>query len=173
MILRPVIVDDGEAGETTILQVRAKMYQLEDKEIGWKERGAGMLKINVPESCVQFDEAGVPIPGSFDASGLECDDDDDDDDDDDEDSKGKRTVRLIMRQDHTLRVILNTAIVPATDFQERAALKASNILFTAFEGEEGKPVQMKVRAGGDCLCWSCCGLLTLHIDESRQCPGFS
>jgi hypothetical protein len=142
----PVTVDDGETGEVTILQVRAKMFQLEDKETGWKERGSGMLKINVPESCVSFDElSGMPIAGSFDASGLEADSDDEEDSGG---ARGGKIVRLIMRQDHTLRVILNTAIVGATNFQTREGLKATNIIFTAFEGDEGRPVQMKVRSVG-------------------------
>jgi hypothetical protein len=134
------VVDDGETGEVTILAVRAKMYQLDDKAAGWKERGAGMLKINVPESSISRDDSGQPIPGSFDASALE----EADEEAADEDSvAGRRTVRLLMRQDHTLRVILNTALTGPIDFQERAGLKATSILFTAFEGKEARPVQMK------------------------------
>lgn len=133
-----VEVDDGEAGEATIVSVRAKMFSL-DKEAGWKERGAGMLKINVPRVCVQFDEAGAPIPGSFDASGLE------DDDEAGPESKGHKVARLIMRQDQTHRVILNTVLVPAMQFQEKTSLKYVGILFTAFEGEGAKPVSVTMR----------------------------
>lgn len=135
---RAVEVDDGEAGEATVVSVRAKMFSL-DKEAGWKERGAGMLKINVPRGCVELDETGVPVPGSFDASGLEADDEAGDD------SQGHRMARLIMRQDQTHRVILNTAIVPAMKFQEKTSLKSVGILFTAFEGEEAKPVSVTMR----------------------------
>lgn len=126
-------VDNGEAGEATILQVRAKIYHLDKTATPavWKERGAGNLKINVPESTVDTDENGVPIPGSFDASGLE-----------DADIK---TVRLIMRQDSTHRVILNTAIIPAMMFQEKATNKAVCVLFTAIEaGGEAVSIQVKV-----------------------------
>ncbi|EQL01014.1 hypothetical protein G6O67_000340 [Ophiocordyceps sinensis] len=136
--LHKVEVDDGEAGEATIVSVRAKMFSL-DKEAGWKERGAGMLKINVPRVCVQFDEAGAPIPGSFDASGLE------DDDEAGPESKGHKVARLIMRQDQTHRVILNTVLVPAMQFQEKTSLKYVGILFTAFEGEGAKPVSVTMR----------------------------
>ncbi|KAF7560783.1 hypothetical protein G7046_g3369 [Stylonectria norvegica] len=135
--LQRVAVNDGEAGEATVISVRAKMFY-HDKEAGWKERGAGMLKINVPQVCVDFDDAGAVIPGSFDASSLE-------DDEGDETSKGHKGARLIMRQDQTHRVILNTAIVPAMEFQEKATLKTVGILFTAFEGEPAKPVSITMR----------------------------
>jgi Ran-binding protein 3 len=134
-----VVVDDGEAGEVTILAVRAKMYLLEDKAAGWKERGAGMLKINVPYDCIEFDESsGQPLPGTFHASPLQVADA--------AAAKEKKIVRLLMRQDHTLRVILNTALTGATEFKETAGLKATSVLFTAFDGAEARPVQMKVYA---------------------------
>lgn len=127
------------------------MFSL-DKEAGWKERGAGMLKINVPRGCVDFGEGGAPIPGSFDASGLEVDDGDE--------SKGHKVARLIMRQDQTHRVILNTAIVPAMQFQEKTSLKYVGILFTAFEGEEAKPVSVTMRVSSRPL-WHRRNVLTL------------
>ena len=132
-------MNDGEAGEATVISVRAKMFY-HDKEAGWKERGAGMLKINVPQVCVDFDESGVVISGSFDASGLELDDAEGSGS-----SKGHNVARLIMRQDQTHRVILNTAILPAMKFQEKASLKSVGILFTVFEGEPAKPVSITMR----------------------------
>lgn len=130
--LTTVVVDDGEGREITIFSVRSKMYLME-KGVGWKERGAGMLKVNVPRSTVDIDGNGVPDPSSFDPSALGDDD------------AGRKHVRLIMRQDHTLRVILNTVIQPAMTFQVTHKLKSATILFTAFEGGEAKQVQMKVR----------------------------
>ncbi|KAF6821604.1 nuclear protein export protein [Colletotrichum sojae] len=138
--LQKITVDDGEAGEATVTQVRAKMFYLE-KEVGWKERGSGMLKINVPEACVSFDDAGVPIPGTFDASGLE----DDIDDAEAGGNKGHKVVRLIMRQDQTHRILLNTVILPAMNFQEKTSLKSVGVMFTAFEGEDAKPVSVHMR----------------------------
>lgn len=173
--LQRVAVDDGEAGEATLLQVRARMYYLDKDLGGWKERGAGMLKINVPEHCVEFDRDGSVIPASFDASTLGEEEEEGtqssagagaDADDEEavagsgaEDSNGKprakatgaatiprRTVvRLIMRQDSTHRVILNTAVLPSTEFKERQTLKATTVLFTAFEGSEAKPVSMQAK----------------------------
>jgi hypothetical protein len=132
-------VEDGESGEVTLLQVRAKLFALESKEVGWKERGMGSLKINVPKSCVSYDQNGLPLSGSFDISGL--------DDENDEDSTGPRVPRLIMRQENTHRVVLNTIIVRAMEFRDKPTTTAAQIIFTAFEGEkEPKPVQMLLRA---------------------------
>lgn len=128
-----VVVDDGEGEEVTLFSVRAKMYLME-KDVGWKERGGGMLKINVPKSTVDLDDNGVPDPTSFDASVLA-----------DEDDDQLKHVRLIMRQDHTLRVILNTVLLPAMKFQVTNRLKTSTVGFTAFEEGVGRQVQMKVR----------------------------
>ncbi|KAI0132454.1 hypothetical protein BJ170DRAFT_248734 [Xylariales sp. AK1849] len=130
--LQKVAVDDGETGEATILQVRAKIYHLDKKVTppAWKERGAGNLRVNVPKSCVDLDEGGLPLPGSFDASALE-------------DSETK-VVRLIMRQDSTHRVVLNTTVIPAMKFQEKSTNKAVCVLFTAIEDEGAVSIQLKL-----------------------------
>ncbi|ROT38705.1 PH domain-like protein [Sodiomyces alkalinus F11] len=140
--LHRVTVDDGEAGEATVLAVRAKIYYL-DKEAGWKERGSGMLKINVPEACVDFED-GNPVPGSFDASCME-DDEDGEDKDNEGGTKKRKVVRLLMRQDNTHRVLLNTVMLPAQVFKEKAGMKAVGIIFTAFEGAEAKPTSVQAR----------------------------
>jgi len=49
-----------------------------------------------------------------------------------------------MRQDHTLRVILNTAVIPAMSFTHNQKLKSSYILFTAFDN--GAPMQVQMKA---------------------------
>ncbi|KAH6690472.1 hypothetical protein F5X68DRAFT_166551 [Plectosphaerella plurivora] len=144
--LQRIALDDGESGETTILAVRVKLYALE-KDHGWRERGSGMLKINVPESCVQYED-GVPVPGTFDASGL-----DEDDDEEAGQSQGPKVVRLIMRQDSTHRMLLNTVVLPAINFQEKNSLKSSGILFTAFEGD-GKPVSVQAKLWGISQSWA-------------------
>lgn len=132
-------MDDGEADEHTLLSVRAKMYY-HDKNEGWKERGAGMLKINAPRSCVDLDETDAVIPGSFDASNLHLD----------EEARGEeeghKVVRLLMRQDQTHRILLNTAIQASMAFQERTALKSVSIIFTATIDDQARPVTMKVCA---------------------------
>lgn len=121
------------------------MFMME-KGVGWKERGAGILKVNVPQSSVDSDEQGNPLPESFDASTLE-------DEESKDGSKGRKSVRLIMRQDHTLRVILNTVILPNMDFVLNTKLKSSTVLFMAFDGTEVRQVQMKVSiATPSCVC---------------------
>jgi hypothetical protein len=91
----------------------------------------------VPQSCVSFGDNGQPIPGSFDPSGLE---------DEDEDSNAPRVARLIMRQENTHRVVLNTIIVRAMEFKDKPSASTAQILFTAFEGDkEPKPINMLLK----------------------------
>lgn len=115
----------------------------DNKEAGWKERGAGALKINVPASCVDFDDNGIPISGSFDASGL----------DEDGNGPGFKGARLILRQDQTHRLLLNTVLLPAMSFHQKASLKAVNVLFTAFDASEegGSPRAFSVNMKVGCL----------------------
>lgn len=139
-----VAVDDGEAGETTIVQVRARMYYLDKTpnadntgQVGWRERGVGNLKINVPEDSVTADpESGAVDPKSFDPAVLK-----------ESTPENPKLVRLVMRQDSTLRVILNTVMVAGMDFQLKEGFKTWSVLFTAIEGDDGQyvPITMKVR----------------------------
>ncbi|KKA29196.1 hypothetical protein TD95_005010 [Thielaviopsis punctulata] len=131
--LHKIEVNDGESGEATILSVRSRLYHL-DKDMGWKERGAGNAKINVPEASVSFDNSANVVAGSFDASMLQKME---------ASGSGFRGVRIIMRQDHTGRVILNTVLVPAMKFQLKEGLKSTGITFTAFE--DGKPVNVHLK----------------------------
>jgi hypothetical protein len=108
-----------------------KLYTLESKEAGWKERGVGTLKLNVPKTYVDCDISGAPLLGTFDPSGGE------------EDESGPKVARLIMRQEHTLRVILNTPILKGLEFKEKPSSSAAQILFKAFE--DGKPVNMLMK----------------------------
>jgi len=141
-----------------------------------------MLKVNVPKRCVEFDDKNQPIPASFDASTLE----DDDDDDDDDQSDGKPTtsskiVRLLMRQDSTHRVILNSVLMASTKFQERQTLKATSVLFVAIEGDDPVSFQIKVCRSlslslslslGHPLSHTSVAHLMLIImpDERHECP---
>jgi hypothetical protein len=97
--------------------------------VGWKERGVGTLKINAPKACVEFDDSGHSISGSFDSSALEG-----------------RSVRLIMRQENTHRVILNTVVFKAMEFKPKPSTNSAQILFTAFEGDsDPKPINMLLK----------------------------
>lgn len=94
----------------------------------------GTLKLNVHKTCIEYDDySGLPIPGTFDPS-LGGDE---------EDSKPIIAARLIMRQENTHRVILNTIIVKAIKFEDKQAQNAVQILFTAFD--DGKPLNVLLR----------------------------
>ncbi len=136
-------VNDGEEGEATLLQFRAKLYTLVSKEKGWKERGVGTLKLNVSKSFIDYDENGVPILGSFDPSGA-------DGDDEEGGESNTPAARLIMRQENTHRVILNTVILKALKFEEKPGGTAAQILFTAFE--DTKPVNMLLKVSSENYC---------------------
>ncbi len=101
-----------------------------------------MLKVNVPARCVDLDSSGNPVANSFDAEQLQ----DDDDDEESGDRPKSKVVRLVMRQDSTLRVILNTAVLPTMQFQKRQTLKAMTVGFTAFEAANPRPVPIQLKA---------------------------
>lgn len=144
--LQKVVVDDGEAGETTIFVARAKVYYMDSDAKAWKERGAGILKINVPEATVDTDDHGTVIPESFDASMLQSDQDEEDvEAGSTTTAKGPKVVRLIMRQDHTHRVVVNTAVTGATDFVKREMLRAATFTFNAVEGPEAKRAMLQIK----------------------------
>lgn len=108
---------------------------MESKEEGWKERGVGNLKVNVHKTCVEFDEyTGAVVPGSFDVSLR----------DDDEDAPPVIAARLVMRQENTHRVILNTIINRALKLEEKPSNAAGKgYMFTAFDGS--RPVNMLLK----------------------------
>ncbi|KLU81439.1 hypothetical protein MAPG_00528 [Magnaporthiopsis poae ATCC 64411] len=144
--LQKVVVDDGEAGETTVFVARAKVYYMDSVANAWKERGAGLLKINVPEATVDADDHGAVVPESFDASMLQGDDEGDDvEAGGSTAAKGSKVVRLIMRQDHTHRVVVNTAVTAATDFVKREMLRAATFTFSAVEGPQATRVTLQIK----------------------------
>lgn len=106
------------------------------EEIAWRERGAGILKVNVPAESVSVDpETGGADAKSFDASVLNQ-----------STTENPKLIRLLMRQDSTLRVILNSAILSAKmEFQLKEGLKAKSVLFTAIEGEDARHVQVQMK----------------------------
>lgn len=142
MILTAPILD-GEEDEITLCQFRAKLFVMSDK--GWKERGVGAIKINIPRSHgakilfgdddeeaglitreIREDENGKPQVKEIQAK-----------------TKASYTARLIMRQESTHRVILNSIILKDQVFQEKSTNTAVGIVFTAFE--DGKPTNMQFK----------------------------
>ena len=147
-----VPVDDGESADVTLFQCRAKLYVLQSKDDGWKIRGDGKLKVNVPMSSVSLDSNGKVIPSTFDGSKMG---------DKDSSSTSSRVARLIMRQENTYRVILNTIILSGTEFLDsnattsRAWASTAHILFTGFEGEkEARPISMLLKVKVSAVPWT-------------------
>ncbi|KAI0447370.1 hypothetical protein F4803DRAFT_546266 [Xylaria telfairii] len=127
---QPVAANDDEA---SILQARGKLYSLDKTTNAWKERGAGILKLMVPKECaVSGDNPNIALPGSFDATALK-------------DSETK-IIRLVMRQDATHRVILNTTLLPNMEFREKSGLKATSVLFTAIEDDGPVSITLRMNA---------------------------
>lgn len=139
---------DGEEGEATLLSFRAKLFHFESKEVGWKERGAGTLKLNVPENQVRYGHHGNPMSGTFFVPATS----EQDDEESGEKSGEKKASaaggvpRLVMRQDSTHRVILNTAIAKNISFQENSrGTNMFQVMFTAMDAGVGvKNFMMRV-----------------------------
>ncbi|GMG39109.1 unnamed protein product [Ambrosiozyma monospora] len=109
----------GEENETTVFQVKAKLYHMEVDKVqeGWKERGVGVIKVNkfvkLPEGELQH-----------------------------------YTARLVMRQDGILKLILNVPIVKGFKVYKGMASSLSSDKFLRFQGiEEGKPVHYALKIG--------------------------
>lgn len=124
-----VQLDKQESTAISLLQFRAKLYAMESEEFGWKERGVGVLEINVPKSRVSLDDIGqVILGGSFDASLL---------DDEKAYPNAPRGAQLIMRHEVTHRVLLNTIIFGGMGFTTAKSSTQSHIIFATFEWERG------------------------------------
>lgn len=98
----------------------------------------GSLKINVHRSSIKTYPNGEVVPKSFDPnrSGV-----------------GEAApARLVMRQENTHRLILNTIIYKSLAFQKKPSNTSVQLMFMAMEAQEGsreaKPIQMllKVRS---------------------------
>jgi hypothetical protein len=134
LLMVSVPIDDGEAKEATLLQFRAKLFAYETKETGWKERGVGILKLNVPNSFVEFDAEGAPKAHTYDPSGEA-----------ESDAETSVAARLIMRQENTHRVILNSPIIKAQTFEQKSTSTATHqVVFTSFEGKNPQNLLLRV-----------------------------
>ncbi|KAI0203982.1 hypothetical protein F4808DRAFT_457685 [Astrocystis sublimbata] len=123
---QPVATNDDE---TSIIQARGRLFSLDKKSSSWKERGAGILRLMVPKESVVIGDDSNGLPGSFDSSAFK--------------KSESKMVRLVMRQDATHRVILNTTLLPNMEFRAKSGLKSTSVLFTAIE-DEG-PISITLR----------------------------
>lgn len=132
-----------------MVQVRAKLFALV-KDEGWKERGIGSLRLNVAKNSFETDE----VTGETVAVG---------------ESK-ERSARLIMRQEATHRVLLNSPILKAVKFHdEKAANGIHKISFIAVE--DNKPANLLFKAS--LILWF---ILNLCLPVNRcltRVPSFS
>jgi hypothetical protein len=92
-------VTNGEEGDVTLLQVRTKLFRLDNEEKRWRECGVGPLRVNV------FQHPQI-VP----------------------DSAGKAKARIIMRHEcHTggsgTKLILNLPLIAATPVCRHAQLE--------------------------------------------------
>lgn len=135
------IVETGEEGEETIFSGQAKLYHLvrgdTPADSGWKERGAGVLKVKVrvapaEESLEPTEDDGDEV--SPDAAVTES---------------VHRTARLLMRASGVYRVVLNSPIYKGMNLRTPAGSVPSlekpskQLMLTIIE--DGKPVMMQVK----------------------------
>lgn len=102
-----LLVETGEEDEQTIFQCRAKLYHF-DKE--WKERGAGVFKINIRYESKTI---GEDAEGEAEKTAGEEEEEEEDDVEaggQPEFSTVERKARLIMRTDGVHKVVLNTPV---------------------------------------------------------------
>ncbi|KAK4939993.1 hypothetical protein LTR10_019845 [Elasticomyces elasticus] len=129
-------VETGEEGEETILTCRAKLYHFEKE---WKERGVGVLKINIRyENRAVGDEASDEKP----------------EDEEDEESGAQadftgveRKARLIMRTDGVHRLVLNTPVFKDMNVGTHDGQEPSGKTMHLTGLEEGKPTGYQIKVG--------------------------
>jgi Ran-binding protein 3 len=127
-------VNTGEEEEETVFSCRAKLYTFEKE---WKERGVGVLKLNIRyenQALASTDTEEKPADeADLEAGGLE------------DFSAVERRGRLIMRTDGVHRVVLNTPIfkdmnVGTADGEEPTG---KTMFLTGLE--DGKPTAFQIK----------------------------
>lgn len=117
LVLTACIVESGEEGESTLFQQRAKLFVFKDKSM--KERGVGMLKVNIRSSPSELVDT---------------------------EPQSETSARFLLRADGSHRVALNSPITGTTNLRDPASQGAPNGNTLMFLGiEDGKPQIMKIR----------------------------
>ena len=132
------VVETGEEGEETRFSARAKLFYFDSTTKTWKERGFGLLKLNVTKSngddeVDRSDEESNPQTAETMASQEK------------QSSKPNKLARLLMRSEAVYRVILNVPVfktLKAGD-QNGDIPPDRSVKFTALEDK--KPVMMQLR----------------------------
>jgi Ran-binding protein 3 len=137
-------VETGEEGEKTLFSSRAKLYNYVKNEFGgqWKERGSGILKLNVPDVEIPENEDEKKEAAKADMGNGK--------------SKAKSpqpskagVPRFIMRANGTNSLVLNSPLVKGTTFgqgAQGARPTGQNIMFMGIlDGGALQGLQLKVR----------------------------
>lgn len=127
--LEKQVVSSGEEEETSIIQMKAKLYVLENIKTGWKERGVGILHVNKKNSSGDTNKDGK----SFNTA----------------------SARIVMRTMNVLKLVLNVSIAKPPAFEIFKGMESSLssekfIRFNNFElgnDDKAKLVQYAVRVG--------------------------
>ena len=122
-MLTEFLVDTGEEGEEVYFSTRAKLYFFAGKD-GWKDRGTGVIKVNVRTISDEVAEGDVEAQQS---------------------SSGKRKARLLMRADATHRVILNTPIFKGMRFGDADSSEPTGKVMHLQSLEDGKPLPLQIK----------------------------
>ena len=137
------VVETGEEGEETRFSARAKLFYFDSAAKAWKERGFGLLKLNVTKSNDddddepdQSDEEGEPPTPETIASKAK------------QPSEPNKLARLLMRSEAVYRVILNVPVFKTLKAGDQNGDTPSDrsVKFTALEDK--KPVMMQLRVRG-------------------------
>ncbi|EXJ80970.1 hypothetical protein A1O3_07258 [Capronia epimyces CBS 606.96] len=141
-------LETGEEGEETIFQCRAKLYHF-DKE--WKERGVGVLKVNIRYESKSIDgEAEAEAENDDSETGSNPKESEEED----VESGGQaafstveRRARLIMRTDGVHRVVLNTPVFKDMTVGTHDGQEPSGKTMHLTGLEEGKPTFFQIKVG--------------------------
>ncbi|KAK5384218.1 hypothetical protein LTR20_008641 [Exophiala xenobiotica] len=126
----------GEEEEETIFTCRAKLYHFEKE---WKERGAGVFKINIRYESKTID--GTPEKEKTEAE------EDVEAGDQAEFSAVERKARLLMRTDGVHRLVLNTPVFKDMNVGTHDGQEPSGRTMHLTGLEEGKPTGFQIKVG--------------------------
>lgn len=116
-------VDTGEEGEEVHFSARARLYFFDQS---WKERGTGVIKVNIRASDDEDTESREPDPEAQ-APG------------------GRRKARLLMRADATHKVLLNTPVFKGMKFGASDGSEPTGKLMHLQSLENGKPLLLQIK----------------------------
>ncbi|KAK9453790.1 hypothetical protein V1511DRAFT_71797 [Dipodascopsis uninucleata] len=122
-------VETGEEMETSIFSCRAKLYSVDptSTQEGWKERGIGVLHLNVLKNSDSEKSSSVDDSASS------------------SNGSGSKS-RIVMRSDGLLRVILNIRLVKGVEVLAGMKSSLSSEKFVRIAAwKNGKPIQYALR----------------------------